>query len=374
MDTLDGFALDKLAGLDRARTRRRMVDTFRDGPTTARRDGRQMISFCCNDYLNLTHHPAVIEAAVAATRQYGAGSGASRLVTGNHPLYRTLEAKLAALKGTEDALVFGSGYLANVSITPALVGRGDLVLIDELAHACLFTGARLSGASVRRFAHNDTDDAGRILAQERASHGKCMLLTDHVFSMDGDIAPISELAELCSSHDTWLLADDAHGIGMLPIPAGATVPLQMGTLSKALGSYGGYLCASAPVIDLLRSRARALVYTTGLPPASVAAAIAALDLIAADPAWAASPIAKARRFTAALGLPPAASPIVPLIVGDAATALAQSERLADAGFLVTAIRPPTVPEGTARLRFTFTASHADAEIDALATAVGRLGA
>ena len=369
MTSLEDFARAKLASLDAAQTRRRLTDTFRDGPVTAERDGRHVISFCCNDYLNMTHHPAVMAAAQAAIQTYGAGAAASRLVTGNHPLYRGFEARLARFKGTEAAIVFGSGYLANISIVPALVGAGDLVLVDALAHSCLMSGARLSGAAERVFRHNDLGHLEDLLISERRGHRHCLILTDRVFSMDGDLAPVLELAALARAHDAWLMTDDAHGAGLLPHSDPSDVPLQMGTLSKSFGSYGGYLCAAAPVVELLYSRARAFVYTTGLPPASVAAAQAALELIEGDPAWCARPLANARLFAETLGLPVPASQILPIVIGDSARALALSERLFERGFLVTAIRPPTVPAGTARLRFTFTAAHSAEQVLALADAV-----
>lgn len=374
MDSLDTFARAKLAALERSGLRRTLAGTTRlDGPWVLR-DGRPMLSFCCNDYLNLSMHPAVVAAAIEATRQFGVGAGGSRLVTGNHPLYAALEDRLARLKGTEAACVFGSGYLANTGIIPALAGKDDLLLVDELAHACIRSGARLAGATVRLFRHNDVAHAGQLLAGARAAHRHALILTDSVFSMDGDLAPLHDLAALAGRHDCWLMTDDAHGIGVLgggrgAVHAGdppAAVPLQMGTLSKAIGGYGGYLCASRPVIELIRTRARTLIYATGLPPGTVAAAIAALDLIAAEPGYAALPLQKARLFTTLAGLPEAASPIVPLILGEAPAALAASALLAESGFLVSAIRPPTVPEGTSRLRFTFTARHTDEAITLLA--------
>jgi 8-amino-7-oxononanoate synthase len=369
MTSLDEFCRRKLTQLDLAKTRRSLIETDRTDGIHATRNGQSLISFCCNDYLNLTQHPAVKQAAIEATARYGAGAGASRLVTGNHPLFRGLEDRLAALKGTEAAIVFGSGYLANLSIIPALAGPDDLVLIDALGHACLFGGTSLSGARKAVFRHNDLAHLEELLARERGRHRHCLILTDHVFSMDGDLAPITPMAVLARRYDAWLMTDDAHGIGILPPSRPEDVPLQMGTLSKALGSYGGYLAASRSVVDLLYSRARAFIYTTGLPPASVAAATAALDLIAADPAWAASPLAKARQFAALLDLPEPQSQIVPIIIGAADAALAASDRLRAAGYLVAAIRPPTVPSGTARLRFTFTAGHSDEQIAALAEAV-----
>ncbi len=374
MDSLDAFARAKLASLERKGLRRTLAATTRlDGPWV-QRDGRRMLSFCCNDYLNLSMHPAVVAAAIEATRQFGVGAGGSRLVTGNHPLYVALEERLARLKGTEAACVFGSGYLANTGIIPALAGKEDLLLVDELAHACIWSGARLAGATVRPFRHNDVAHAEQLLAGARAAHRHALILTDSVFSMDGDLAPLHDLAALAGRHDSWLMTDDAHGIGVLGDGRGAVhagerpalVPLQMGTLSKAIGGYGGYLCASRPVIELIRTRARTFIYATGLPPGTVAAAIAALDLIAAEPSYAALPVQKARLFTTLVGLPEAVSPIVPLILGEVEAALRASALLADAGFLVSAIRPPTVPDGTSRLRFTFTAQHADAAITRLA--------
>jgi 8-amino-7-oxononanoate synthase len=377
MRSLDEFAAAKLAELERADLRRRLVDTTRLDGIWALRNGRRLLSFSCNDYLNLSQHPAVKAAAIEALQQYGTGSGASRLVTGNHPLFAALEARLARLKGTQAACVFGSGYLANIGIIPALIGASDLVLIDELAHACLWAGARLARATVLPFRHSDLAHLRALLEQHRARHGRTLIATDGVFSMDGDLAPVLGLAALAERFDAWLMTDDAHGIGVVGGGRGSTfaagqrieVPLQMGTLSKAIGAYGGYLCASAAVIELIHNRARSFVYSTGLPPAIAAAAIAALDLIAADPAYAALPLAKARAFTRRVGLPEAESPIVPLIVGDAQAALAASRLLEGEGFLVIAIRPPTVPAGTARLRFAFTARHPDEEIERLADIV-----
>ena len=376
MDSLDDFAAAKLAALDRGGLRRALVETER-GARYVERNGRQLLSFSCNDYLNFTQHPGIKAAAIAATERYGVGSGASRLVTGNHPLYAELEGRLARLKGTEGCCVFGSGFLANTGIIPALIGPDDLVLLDELAHACLWAGARLSRAITLTYRHNDLGHAEDLLRAHRGRHPRALVATDGVFSMDGDLAPLVELGLIARQHDAWLLSDDAHGIGVVGGGRGSTfaterpadVPLQMGTLSKAIGAHGGYLCASRPVIDLMGNRARTLIYSTGLPPATVAAAIAALDLIARDPDYAARPLAKARAFTRRAQLPEAQSPIVPILLGSAQAALAASRRLEDEGFLAVAIRPPTVPEGTARLRLAFTAAHPDAEIERLADLV-----
>lgn len=379
MRSLETFAAAKLVELDRANLHRVLAETDRIDGIWVDRYGRRLLSFCCNDYLALSQHPTVKAAAIEATKRYGVGSGASRLVTGNHPLFAELERRLARLKGTEAACVFGSGYLANSGIIPALIGREDLVLIDELAHACLWAGARLARATVVPFRHSDVEHLESRLIEHRGRHPRALIATDGVFSMDGDLAPLPELVALAERHDAWLMTDDAHGIGVVGGGRGSTfahgksvnVPLQMGTLSKAIGGYGGYLCASAAVIDLIHNRARTFVYSTGLPPATAAAAIAALDLIEREPDYAALPLAKARRFTRLLNLPEATSPIVPLVIGEADTALKASKTLEAEGFLVIAIRPPTVPTGTARLRFTFSAGHPDAEIERLAAVVRR---
>lgn len=377
MHSLDAFAQEKLDALERRSLRRGLTDTFREDGIWVERDGRRLLSFSCNDYLNLTQHPALKEAAKAAIDRYGAGSGASRLVTGNHPLYAELEARLAALKQAEAAVVFGSGYLASTGIIPVLIGGDGLIVIDELAHACLFAGSQLSRGTVLKFRHNDVAHARELLAGHRAAHDHALIITDGVFSMDGDFAPVGALQALGEEYDAWLMTDDAHGIGVVGGGRGSSflgnahvpVPLQMGTLSKAIGAYGGYLCASAPVIELMRNRARTLIYSTGLPPSAVAAAIAALDVIEREPAYAALPVQKAKAFTARVGLPDAVSPIVPIVIGEADAALSASRRLMDEGFLAAAIRPPTVPEGTARLRLTFTAQHPMDEIERLATIV-----
>jgi 8-amino-7-oxononanoate synthase len=375
MRSLDEFAGEKLAALEEAQLRRTPATTARAG-IWAERDGRRLLSFSCNDYLNLSQHPDVVAAAIEATARYGVGAGASRLVTGNHPLYAELEDRLAKLKGAEAACVFGSGYLANTGIIPALVGADDLIVADELSHACIHAGARLSGAEVRLYRHGDVVHAEEILAVERGGKKQALIATDGVFSMDGDLAPLAALSALGQRFDAWLLADDAHGLGVVGGGRGSSfvngpveVPLQMGTLSKAAGAYGGYLCASRPVIDLMRTRARTFIYSTGLPPPVIAASIAALDIIAHDPGYVAEPLRKAKLFARALNLPEAQSAIVPVIVGETDAALSASELLRDAGFLVVAIRPPTVPAGTARLRFAFTAQHADADIERLADIV-----
>lgn len=374
MHSLDAFAQDKLDDLKRRHLYRALNETVREDGIWIERNGRKLLSFSCNDYLNLTQHPAVKQAAISAIEEYGAGSGASRLVTGNHPLYAKLESRLARFKRAEAACVFGSGYLANAGIIPVLVGRNGLVVVDELSHACIYAGTHLSRGTVITFRHNDVTHARELLATHRGSYNHAMIVTDGVFSMDGDLAPLPELVALAENYDTWVMSDDAHGLGVVGGGRGSSfvgnsdipVPLQMGTISKAIGSYGGYLCASAPVIELMRNRARTLIYSTGLPPACVGAAIAALDLIEREPSYAAEPVRKAKAFTQRAGLPDAQSPIVPIVIGDEEIALRKSRLLEDEGFLAVAIRPPTVKPGTARLRLTFTAQHPDDQVERLA--------
>jgi 8-amino-7-oxononanoate synthase len=375
--SLDELARGKLDALERRQLRRRLVVTTRPSATAALQAGAELISFSCNDYLGLSHHPEVVAASIEATRRFGAGAGSARLVNGNHPLYAELERTLAELKGSEDAVVFGSGYLTNVGTISALVGRSDLILLDELCHSSLLTGAHVSGARVLTFRHNDAAHLGELLARERAAHRHCLVATEGVFSMEGDLAPLPPLAALAAQHDAWLMTDDAHGLGVVGGGRGSSfafgepvaVPLQMGTLSKAVGGYGGYLCASRAVAELVRNRARSFVYSTGLPPGTVAAATRALELIRADQDLVRRPLARAREFTAALGLPAATSAIVAIVIGSAARALAASAELRAAGFLVAAIRPPTVPPGTSRLRVTFSAAHTAEQVAALAAAM-----
>jgi 8-amino-7-oxononanoate synthase len=375
--SLDELARDKLEALERRQLRRRLIVTARPSATAARQSAAELVSFSCNDYLGLSQHPEVVAASLDATRRFGVGAGSSRLVNGNHPLYAELEDKLSALKGTEDCVVFGSGYLTNVGVISALLGRSDLILLDELCHSSLLTGADLSGARVLEFRHNDVGHAAELLAAERSAHRHGLVITDGVFSMEGDLAPLPALAALAAEHDAWLMTDDAHGLGVVGDGRGSSfafeepvaIPLQMGTLSKAVGGYGGYLCTSRSVAELVRNRARSFVYSTGLPPGTVAAASRAIDLIASDKELVRRPLARAREFTTALDLPVATSAIVSLVMGSASHALAASAALRTAGFLVAAIRPPTVPPGTSRLRLTFSAAHTPEQVAALTAAV-----
>ena len=369
MTKLSAFANAKLKEIESRHRRRALVATHRKDGIRVERHGRIFLSFSCNDYLNLTHHPAVKRAATAAIETYGTGSGASRLVSGDNPLLEKLELRLAAYKNAQAACIFGSGYLANTGIIPALMGEGDILVVDAFAHSCLWAGARLSRAEVTTFRHNDLAHAEEILDACRAQYRNALIVTESVFSMDGDLAPVEELGCLADKYDAWLMTDDAHGLGVLGKSRNDNCDIRMGTLSKALASYGGYVCADAAVIDLIKTSARTLVYSTGLPPSSAAAAMAALDIMEADSDLVKRPLAKAQAFTEACGLPCAQSAIVPIVLGDEVVALEAQQLLEREGFLVVAIRPPTVPPGTARLRLAFTAGHPDHEIARLAHAV-----
>lgn len=378
MQSLDAFARAKLAVLDAGGLRRTLVRTRRlDGPWVER-NGKRYLSFSCNDYLNLTNHPAVKAAATEAIALYGTGAGASRLVTGDHPLMEELEGRLAAFKGTEAACVFSTGYAANTGTIPTFVGERDHLFIDERAHACIWAGARLSGAEAQAFRHNDLVDLERRLSAADP-RGARLIVTEGVFSMDGDVAPLTALAKVAERYGAWLMTDDAHGVGVLAEGRGsnalfpaARIDLQMGTLSKALASSGGYVCGSKAAIDLIKTRARSFVYSTGLPPASASAALAALEVIEARPELCALPLAKASLLTRAANLPEAESAIVPIILGEPQTALDAQAALEAEGFLVVAIRPPTVAAGTSRLRIAVTSGHPDADIERLGAALRKL--
>jgi 8-amino-7-oxononanoate synthase len=365
---IDAISAVRLEMLEARGIRRELSPTERLADGRVLRGGQPMISFCDNDYLGLTSHPSVIEAAVGATRKYGAGAGAARLVTGDNPLNEQLEERLAKLKGLPAARVFGSGYLANAGAIPALVGAGDLIVMDELCHASMHAGARLSGARIQTFAHNNVMSAAHYL-QQRDATSHALLLTETVFSMDGDLAPLEQLAEVAGQTGAWMMTDDAHGFGV--ITQDNPAPVQMGTLSKAAGAYGGYVAGPATFIDLLTSRARTFVYATGLPPGVLAAALAALDVMEAEPGLGARALANARLFGSLIGHASIESAIVPVRYGEAEAAMRASAALAEQGFLVTAIRPPTVPEGAARLRFTFNSNHREADIRRLAALVLR---
>lgn len=326
-------------------------------------DGVRYVSFACNDYLGLRSHPKVTAAGAVAEARLGAGAGASRLVTGNHPLYGVLEEKLAAMKGADAALVFGSGYLTNLGVITALMEKGDVIFADKLVHACIIDAAQLSDARLIRFRHNDMAHLEALLKEHREESPNALIVTDHVFSMDGDVAPLEDIARLAEEYECWTFVDDAHGLGI--VKATTHIDIWMGTLSKAAGVYGGYVVGSRELIDYLTTTARSFVFSTGLPPATCASAIAALEVIAHEPERGVRALELARRVTRAFGLPEAQSAIVPIIFGDTQKALDASEFLKQRGILAVAIRPPTVPANTARLRLAFSSEHTDAQVEAL---------
>jgi len=360
--SLREYAEIKLAHLRQADRFRTLTPTTRHGAGRTVRDGDRLVSFCDNDYLGLANDPRVIAAAQDAARDWGVGAGASRLVTGDHPINAAIETRLARLKGTDGARLFGSGYLANVGAIPALVGPEDRIIMDDTSHACMHAGAQLSRAEIILFKHNDVDDLNRHLA--RPHSGQTLVLTETVFSMDGDLAPLDAISAACETHGAWLMTDDAHGLGIIRERNPAHI--QMGTLSKSAASYGGYVCGPAPLMELLTNRARSLIFTTGLPPTVLAATLEALTIIETEPERGVRALELAGLFCELMDLPAPESTIVPVILGRERVALQASDYLKRNGFLVAAIRPPTVAAGTSRLRITFSATHLESDVRALA--------
>ena len=372
MPALDEILTQKLQILEAKQQKRATVPSLRHDGVYISRGRKDLISFSCNDYLGLSQHPRVIAAASSALQKYGSGAGASRLVTGECLLYEELEKQLAKYYNTQAACVFGSGYLANIGTIPALVSKNDLIIADKFSHACIIDGGKLSGATMLRFAHNNVAHLRMLLEANRTEYQNCLIITETVFSMDGDVAPLEELSSLANEFDAWLMTDGAHSI----TPAANRQPLAtiiMGTLSKAAGSYGGYVCGSKTLVEYLKNAARSLVFSTGLPPASLASSIEALKIMVDEPELLQKPLQNARLFTKLLGLPEAHSAITPLVLCENEKAIAASALLAENGFLVAAIRPPTVPENTARLRFTFSALHTKEQIERLCEIIRQQG-
>lgn len=350
-------------------------------------DGSQAVLFCSNNYLGLAEHPALAQAAAEAAQQFGSSSAASRLVSGNMSLHQQLEDAVSAWKGTETALLFNSGYAANTGIIAALAGRGDVIYSDRLNHASIIDGALLSGARLVRYPHNDPQTLGGLL--EKQKHGLKLIVTDGVFSMDGDCAPLKQIAELSEQHGALLMVDDAHAGGVLGQQGRGTVDLygvadkvavQMGTFGKALGSFGAYVACSGPVREYLINRARSFIFSTSLPPAVLGASLAAVKLMQTEEGdLLRKRVAEnghlLRQLLQQEGLlvPDGSTPIIPLVVGGAEQTLAFSERLLQAGLFVQGIRPPTVPKGTSRLRCTVMASHSTEQIRFAAAAILQVG-
>jgi 8-amino-7-oxononanoate synthase len=373
---------DRLEELrDRGLYRRLRLISGPQGPHVTL-DGRPVLLLCSNDYLGLANHPKVRNAAADAASQWGAGAGASRLISGNMQPHGRLEKRLAQFKGYESALLFGSGYLANTGVIAALAGRGEVVFSDELNHASIIDGCRLSRAETFVYRHGDLEHLawGLRAAGERAA----LIVSDGVFSMDGDVAPLEQLVGLAGDHRCRLMIDEAHATGALG-PGGrgsvaaaglsGEVDLVIGTLGKALGSYGAYACASRELTEYLLNTARSFIFSTAPPPPSVAAALAALELLESHPHRVerlAGNAATLRAALAAEGLAAGDSEtqIVPVAVGDAALTMELSERLLERGVFAQGIRPPTVPEGSSRLRFTVMSTHRSDELAAAAKLVG----
>ena len=363
---------------------------IRDSAETAQQpemriDGRNLLAFCSNDYLGLASHPEVVQAMQQGAADWGAGSGAAHLITGHSAAHHALEEELAEFTGRPRALLFSTGYMANLGLVAALLGRNDRLFEDRLNHASLLDAGLLSRARMQRYPHADTATLASQL--EDAGSGRKLIVTDGVFSMDGDLAPLPELARLAQQHDAWLMVDDAHGLGVLGKEGRGSldhfglgqeqVPILMGTLGKGLGTFGAFVAGSEALIETLIQQARSYVYTTAPPPAVAEATRASLR-IARQESWRRERllqlVSRFREGATALGLPlmDAETPIQPVLAGSARQALAWSGQLEEQGILVSAIRPPTVPEGSARLRITFSANHTERHLDRLLAALASL--
>lgn len=370
---------DELATLREAELLRHLQQVAPLAPPALRTDEGDLIDFSSNDYLGLSRDATVVDAALRATREYGAGSTASRLVSGSRRIHHDLEGRLAELKKTGAALTFSSGYAAAVGVLTALLERGDTVILDKLCHASLIDGARLSGATLRVFPHHHLEKLERLLRSARqsaAARSRILVVTESVFSMEGDRTPLHEIVELVEKYEALLLVDEAHALGVIgPTGQGLAeelslqerVHFQMGTLGKAAGAAGGYLAANRRWIDLVLNRARSFIYSTAPPPAQAAAALAGLEVIASERGaeLRAALWAHIDQFANNLGIN-LVSAIAPVLVGTNEAALSMSKAVREAGFLVPAIRYPSVPRGTARLRVTLSAAHQAPQVAALA--------
>lgn len=347
----------------RAAGRWREVRSFDALGPSGTLDGRPVVSFASNDYLGLGSHPAVAEGAAAALERWGSSAGASRLVVGSRPIHHELEDELAAWKGCERALVFPTGFAANLGVLGVVGGPDVTVLSDELNHASIIDGCRLSRARVERYRHDDLDQLAALLGEVAARRERAVVVTDSVFSMDGDVASVDELAELCRDRGALLVLDEAHAVlGPEPPQLDGLDLVRVGTLSKALGSLGGFVAASAPFVDLLVNRARSFIFTTGLSPADAGAGLAAVRVCRSDEG---DRLRQRLREVIARVDATAASPIVPVVLGEESAAVEAAAALLERGVLVPAIRPPTVAPGTCRLRVALSAAHTDEMVDEL---------
>ena len=376
-----------LADLEARDLKRQRRTVRRGAPGTANitLDGRHCVDFCSNDYLGLSSHPQVVEAFVAAARIHGVGARASHLVTGHQAEHEALEQELAAFTGRERALVFSTGYMANLGLVRALATRNAAVFGDELNHASLIDGGRLSGAALNRYPHADVAALEQQLAA--GPGGPRFVLTDGVFSMDGDLAPLPALAAICARHGAFLAVDDAHGLGVIGESGRGSlehfglspeeVPALVGTLGKAFGTFGAFVAGSEELVETLIQRARTYIYTTALPPAVAAATRAALSVSITEPWRRLRVLALTRRFrelatTAGIRLGISETPIQPILLGSAESAMRASNALLERGFFVAAIRPPTVPADTSRLRVTLSAAHRDEDVQGLIAALAKI--
>ncbi|MGD7033474.1 8-amino-7-oxononanoate synthase [Methylotuvimicrobium buryatense] len=366
--------LERLAREDLYRTRR-VVESAQGVELQC--GGRKLINFCSNDYLGLANHPAVVKAFQDGAARYGVGSGSAHLICGHGRAHHALEEELAEFTGRDRALLFSTGYMANIGVISALTGRGDTVFEDRLNHASLLDGGLLSGARFKRYRHADAEG---LLDSLSRTEGRAMIVTDGVFSMDGDLAPLDVLSQIAKDQDTCLMVDDAHGLGVIGDKGrgivehfGLTqqqVPILVGTLGKAFGTFGAFVAGSETLIETLIQKARTYIYTTALPPAVAEATRAALNILIEDQ-WRRENlndlVRRFRRGAEQLGFPlmPSNSAIQPILIGDSRRAVEIGKRLLDDGFWVGAIRPPTVPQGSARLRVTFSALHDEQQVDRL---------
>jgi predicted pyridoxal phosphate-dependent acyltransferase len=382
----DAFFRDEIRDLKKEGLYRELRTIQGEQDSSVVMDGKRVLMLSSNNYLGLANHPGLKKASMDAALGYGTGSGASRLISGNMEIHRALEEELALFKGADRALLFSSGYHANVGVISALTGEGDLILSDEFNHASIIDGCRLSKAAVKVYKHADMNSLEGML---RGSSGfrRRLIITDSVFSMEGDIAPLPDIVDLAEKYSALVMVDDAHGTGVLGekgkgaiehFGLSGRVEIQMGTLGKALGSFGAYIAGSEDLIDYLVNKARSLLYTTALPPSVCGAALAALKILGERPDL----ISQLRNNTTYfrkgmrdLGhlIPEGETPIIPLVLGDPSVTMEMAQRLLDEGVYVQGIRPPTVPDGTSRLRITLMATHTKEQLDFSLKAFEKIG-
>lgn len=329
-------------------------------------DGRKYLSFCSNDYLSLAFNEEIQKITQKAIEKYGSGGLSSRYIYGDNELYQKLEEKISQMNQKDSAIIFGSGYLTNIGVIPALCNKSDLILADKLSHSCLIDGAKLSGSKFTRFAHNNLESLENLLKKHRKNHQKCLIITETIFSMDGNLGKINEIIAIAKKYDCFLLTDNAHGLGVINEKYDKyNLHLKVGTFSKSCSGYGGYVCADKIIIDYLRNFSKSAIYSTALPPAILANNLKALEIIEkgnlTKELW-----ENIDYFCDLMNIKNQESAIIPIIIGDARKTLEFSEKLKEKGFLISAIRPPTVAIGKSRLRITITASHKKSNLKILA--------